>query len=102
MLDAELGVVLFQPCQGNLAHNGEILTRRGVTDAAVILAKGDIERPVQFILHAPVTAGGVGARRPAAFRRSVARSRAPNPRLAAGGEGPRRVDSGFVGVPIPY
>ena len=55
-----LVLILLQPSQCDVAQHRQILPGGGLTHAGIILAKGHIERPMQFVLNAPVIAHGAG------------------------------------------
>lgn len=50
--------VLAQQGEREHAQGGVVLRRMIVVHAAIVVAEDDIQRPMQAILDAPVTAGG--------------------------------------------
>lgn len=55
-LDADLeGFVLFDEVDGAVPEDGEVLGGLAFADAAVILAEGDVEDPVQAVLNGLIT-----------------------------------------------
>lgn len=59
-LDAELGGVLLEARHGDVAQHREVLAGAGLAYAAVVLAEGHVEAPVQLVLDPPVLAYGAG------------------------------------------
>ena len=74
--------LLAEQVERQVAQNGQILVGVALTDAALILAKGDIQHPVQAVLNPPVPAD----------RRAEARKMALRP-CSAAPTVPRRSDS---------
>ena len=70
ILDAALGRVLFEQVQGHFADQGQVLGGLVVAQVVMVLAKGDIELPIQGVFNGSVPAHesiGLGGReRPAA------------------------------------
>src|SRR5690606_40084443 len=47
----------LEQVQGEVADHGEVLRSVARAHAAVVLAEGDVEHPVQLVLNAPMRAG---------------------------------------------
>ena len=52
--------VLVEEVEGDVAQDGEVLGGVAGPDAALVLAEGDVEHPVEAVLDAPVVADGAG------------------------------------------
>ena len=57
---ALLGGVLAQEVEGEVAQGGQIGGGMAGADAALVLAQGDVEHPVEGVFDAPVAADGAG------------------------------------------
>lgn len=57
--DTDFGAfVCVQEVESQAAQDGRVVPSMALTDATVVLAKGDIQDPVDCVLVAPVAAGG--------------------------------------------
>ncbi len=53
--DADFGrLFLLQQVQRNMPQNGKVLVTGSFAEAALVFPKRDVERPVEFILDAPL------------------------------------------------